>query len=239
MRVELNSNWLHPGFIGSYLPANREINTKGFTANWRSSAFSNNAKMMRQAATFGDWQKIMDNTAGVSLVQPVDTYHLSERSIKYAQLFIILTFVAMILFELFKKLRIHPIQYTFIGIELTLFYLLLISLSEHLAFALAYFLATLASTSLLTVYFSAILKDKKAGLWFGGSLSLLYAVLYGILQAEDHALLMGSLLIFGILALLMYTTRNINWYQITQSYLPKEDSGDGKTGKSEILEIQS
>ncbi|MEE9351060.1 MAG: cell envelope integrity protein CreD [Thiotrichaceae bacterium] len=226
MRVNLDSDWPHPGFIGAYLPTQREISNKGFTANWRSSAFSNHAEEMQEAAVTGDWSKIMGNTAGVNLVQPVDAYHLSERSIKYAQLLIILTFVAMVLFELFKKLRIHPIQYAFIGIELTLFYLLLISLSEHLSFGLSYALATLASTGLLTLYFIAILKSKKTGSLFGGSLIALYAVLYGILQAEDHALLMGSLLIFAVLALLMLTTRHINWYQITESYHPS-DKNDG------------
>ncbi len=220
MRINLDSDWPHPGFIGSYLPVQRKISNQGFTANWRSSAFSNHATSMLEAAEKGDWVNILNNTAGVSLVQPVDAYHLSERSIKYAQLLIILTFVAMVLFELLKKLRIHPIQYAFIGIELTLFYLLLISLSEHLNFGLSYALATLASTGLLTLYFSAILRSKKTEIMFGASLAALYAVLYGILQAEDHALLMGSLLTFGVLALLMMTTRHINWYQITESYSP-------------------
>ncbi len=228
IRINLDSDWPHPGFIGAYLPTQREISNKGFTANWRSSAFSNHAEEMQKAAVTGDWSKIMGNTAGVSLVQPVDAYHLSERSIKYAQLLIILTFVAMVLFELFKKLRIHPIQYAFIGVELTLFYLLLISLSEHLSFGLSYALATLASTGLLTLYFIAILKSKKTGSVFGASLVALYAVLYGILQAEDHALLMGSLLIFAVLALLMLATRHINWYEITGSY-PPNDKDDADT----------
>ena len=223
IHIKLTSNWLHPSFTGEFLPETREINKQGFTAQWASSAISNNALQY-----FNDFIKqdfdtktIKKSTVGVNLIQPVDIYKLSNRSIKYAQLFIFLTFIALILFELLQKLPIHPIQYLLIGLELSLFYLLLISLSEHISFGLSYFIAMIASVGLLTLYFSAILKDLRLGKMFGGSVGLLYGVLYVILQAESYALLMGTLLLFATLALLMLSTRHLDWYQLTENSIKK------------------
>lgn len=134
---------------------------------------------------------------------------------KYALLFIVLTFGVLILFELLKKLPIHPVQYTLVGFALLVFYLLLVSLSEHLAFWLAYTTAGFASTGLLTLYFGSILHSRKLGLLLGSGLAGLYALLYMILQAEENALLMGSVLIFVVLAVLMLATRHFDWYALT------------------------
>ena len=154
-------------------------------------------------------------------MQPVDVYQQSERSIKYAELFIVLTFVVLILFELLRKLRVHPIQYTLVGMALLMFYLLLISLSEHILFSYAYSAGALACTGLLTLYFSSILHSRKLGLILGAGISALYGVLYVILKAEENALLMGSLLLFAALAGLMLVTRHFDWYALTgQGSLP-------------------
>ncbi|MEQ1738969.1 MAG: inner membrane CreD family protein, partial [Methyloglobulus sp.] len=147
---------------------------------------------------------------------PVDVYQQSERSIKYAFLFITLTFVVLILLELLKNLRIHPIQYTLVGMALLVFYLLLISLSEHISFLLAYSIGAVASTVLLTVYFGGILRSSKLGLMLGAGLATLYTLLYVILQAEETALLMGSVLIFAVLSMLMLLTRHLDWYALTK-----------------------
>ena len=156
----------------------------------------------------------MHRAVGFQLLQPVDVYQQSERSIKYAFLFIVLTFVVLVMFELLKKLRVHPVQYTLVGLALTVFYLLLISLSEHISFVWAYCVAGLASAGLLTLYFGSILHSRKLGLLLGSGLVGLYAILYIILQAEDKALLMGSVLIFVLLAVLMLATRNLDWYAL-------------------------
>jgi len=153
---------------------------------------------------------------GFELIQPVDVYQQSERSIKYAALFIILTFMALVLFELLKKCRIHPIQYALVGMALLVFYLLLISLSEHLLFLTAYSIGATASMLLLTLYFGAILHSSKLGLILGAALATLYVLLYVILQSEENALLMGSGLIFVMLAGLMLATRHFDWYALTE-----------------------
>lgn len=214
--VKLAANWPSPSFNGELLPVEREVTENGFTAEWRASSFSFNVSGVLEQCRKGDCASLLERSVGFSLMQPVDVYQQSERSIKYALLFIVLTFGVLVLFELLKKLRIHPVQYTLVGFALMVFYLLLISLSEHLAFLLAYGLAGLASTGLLTLYFGAILNSRKLGLLLGSGLAGLYALLYMILQAEENALLMGSLLIFAVLAVLMLATRHFDWYALTE-----------------------
>ncbi len=216
--IKLSSNWANPSFTGEMLPDKRDITANGFTAEWRASSFSHNTAGLLETCGKGDCSRLLDKAVGFDLIQPVDVYQQSERSVKYAFLFIVLTFIILILLELLKKLRIHPIQYSFVGMALLVFYLLLIPLSEHIEFAQAYASGAVASTVLLTVYFGAILHSRKLGLILGAGLSVLYSLLYIILQAEDTALLMGSVLIFAILALLMLSTRNLDWYALTNNH---------------------
>jgi inner membrane protein len=154
----------------------------------------------------------------------VDIYQQSERSVKYALMFIGLTFVSFFLFEVMKGLRLHPMQYLLVGLGLSVFYLLLISLSEHVAFHYAYLLATLASTLLIGFYISSVLRSLKGGAMITSALLLLYAMLYGILSSEDNSLLMGSLLIFAVLSLVMIVTRRLDWYAITDGLSEKISS---------------
>jgi inner membrane protein len=216
-RIALKSNWANPSFTGELLPDKRDISAQGFTAEWRASSFSHNTGGLLETCRKGNCAALLDKAVGADLIQTVDVYQQSDRSVKYAFLFITLTFIVLILLELLKKLRIHPIQYSFVGMALLVFYLLLISLSEHIDFGLAYASGAVASTVLLTVYFGAILRSHKLGLILGTGLSVLYSLLYVILQSEDNALLMGSVLIFTILALLMLSTRNLDWYALTGS----------------------
>ncbi|MBK8452873.1 MAG: cell envelope integrity protein CreD [Thiofilum sp.] len=215
--VKLHANWPHPKFTGELLPETRTITEQGFEAQWKATSFSYNVTQSLNDCAQGQCSSLLNRAVGFDLLQPVDVYQQAERSVKYAVLFIILTFVALVLFELLKQLRIHPIQYILVGLALIMFYLLLISLSEHFDFLRAYVVAALASVGLLTVYFGAILKSTRLGLILGASLALLYAVLYGILQAEDNALLLGSLLLFVMLAVLMLSTRHFDWYALAAS----------------------
>ena len=157
----------------------------------------------------------MQESFGVRLFNSVDIYHQSERSVKYALMFIGLTFVSLFLYEVMKGLRMHPMQYLLVGLGLSVFYLLLISLSEHMTFVYAYIIATLASTLLIGFYVGSILRSAKHGGFVTLALLLLYGLLYGILSSEDNSLLMGSLLIFGVLSLVMIVTRRLDWYAVT------------------------
>ncbi len=213
--VRLKANWPHPRFNGPLLPEQREISKDGFSAVWRAASFSYNTDSALNACRKGNCAALLECAVGFDLLKPVDVYQESERSIKYAELFVVLTFVVLILFELLKKLRVHPVQYALVGMALLMFYLLLIALSEHIRFLYAYGLGAFACTALLICYFGAILRSRKFGLLLGAGVSVLYVVLYVILQAEDYAMLMGSLLLFGILAGLMLTTRHLDWYLLT------------------------
>lgn len=151
----------------------------------------------------------------VSLVQPVDHYQLNERAAKYALLFIGLTFISFFMFELLKGLRVHPIQYALVGMGLVVFYLVLLALTEHLGFAMAYLLASGASVVLNGFYLSHVLGGSRQGVGFSALLGLVYGVLFGLLQAEGNALLLGALLLFVVLALIMTLTRKLDWYALT------------------------
>ncbi|HYX38104.1 MAG TPA: cell envelope integrity protein CreD [Oligoflexus sp.] len=211
--VTLSANWPHPSFQGRSLPKSHSITGEGFTAAWESTRYATNipqviSNQLNEAVT---WQT---ETVGLRLIQPVDIYQQAERSVKYGALFIFLTFAAFLLFEVLKKLPIHPVQYGLVGLALVLFYLLLLGLSEHIDFAWAYGIATLSSVSLLGFYLRHALHSKTLGAGFAASLAGLYGIMYGIILSEDYALLYGSILLFALLAGAMIATRRVNWYAL-------------------------
>lgn len=214
--INIKANWPHPSFVGRYLPKQRNITETDFDASWELSSFSSDMPRLIKTCQQGNCKDFINNTFGVSLINPVDIYQKTERSVKYAILFISLTFIVFFLFEIMKNLRLHPMQYLLVGMALTFFYLLLISLSEHMKFLSAYTISTLASIVVITIYLSAVLKSRLRALAFSSSLLLLYAMLYGILVSEDNSMLMGSLLFFGILSLVMIVTRKLDWYKVTE-----------------------
>ena len=214
-QVNLSSDWPHPSFIGQFLPATRDVSASGFSAHWQTSFFATNLEQVLNDCERGKpCQALNSREFGVSFIDPVDQYLKTERAIKYALLFISLTFAGFFLFEVLKSLAVHPVQYGLVGLALALFYLLLLSLAEHLPFALAYAIAASACVTLLSVYLCAVLQSLARGLGFGALLAALYALLYGLLGAEDYALLMGSLLVFALLAVVMQLTRKLDWYSV-------------------------
>lgn len=212
-RITLRSDWLHPSFIGLLLPQKRTVSESGFEALWQTSSFSTNMRQQVEKCEQGDCTNMLNNRFGVALVQPIDIYHLAERSVKYGILFVGLTFLSFLMFEALKQQAVHPVQYIFVGSALTIFFLLLVSLSEHFTFGLSYAVATVACTGLLTVYLSAIFRQLRYGLIFGATIGVVYALLFVIIRAENAALLMGTLLIFAALCVLMVATRNVDWYK--------------------------
>jgi inner membrane protein len=149
---------------------------------------------------------------GLRLIDPIDHYTLSDRATKYAMLFVVLTFAFVLLFEVMKSLRVHPIQYGLVGAALVMFFLLLVSLSEHISFANAYLVAAAACTLLLGVYAQAVLGGWARAASFTGLVAGLYGALYALLQLESLALLLGSGLLFATLAAIMIATRRVDWH---------------------------
>ncbi|HKQ18408.1 MAG TPA: cell envelope integrity protein CreD [Candidatus Eisenbacteria bacterium] len=228
--VELTSDWPHPSFVGAFLPDERSISARGFRAHWRLSRFAtgvddavarlrdNMGRGVPMATDAGGGASAFPNSdLGVRFVQPVDVYVQSERAVKYGFLFVFLTFVTFFLFEVLRRMAVHPIQYALCGAAVALFFLLLVSLSEHLPFAAAYLIASGACVGLAAFYVGHVLRSVVRGAVFCGLLGALYAFLYIILQTEDYALLLGALLLFAALAIVMIITRRVDWYRLSES----------------------
>ncbi len=207
--VKISSSWPDPRFTGNFLPNKKEINDKGFSAEWRVTHLNRNYPQ----SWINTRYHIEKSNFGVELIQPVDHYQQSYRSVKYAIMFIGLTFLVFLLIEILNKKRLHPIQYILTGIALVIFYILLVSLSEHFGFTMAYIISALAVVSLLSYYIWTSFRKWNYSLTTFLSLSALYTFLFVILQMEDYALLFGSIGLFLILGLFMVLTRKINWYK--------------------------
>ena len=213
----LSGSWPHPSFDGRALPDTRSIGGDGFVAHWRVQDFARafparwlTPQMNREQLA----QQANDASFGLSLVQPVDIYQQSERAVKYAALFVVLTFLVFFLWEIFHAALLHPVQYMFVGFALCVFYLLLVSLSEHVGFDRAYSLSASVTTLLIGGYAWSILGGAGAGVSVIAALTTLYSFLYLLLRLEDYALLAGSVALFLILAFVMFVTRRMNWYEL-------------------------
>ena len=210
-RFALDSAWPHPSFAGT--SPRQDATASGFRADWDIASVASNAQGKFLAGS-SLAELAREEGVSVSLIDPVDIYTQADRATKYGLLFVVLTFVGFFLFELIKQLPIHPIQYGLVGLALAIFFLLLVSLSEHIAFLYAYLAASLACIGLLGFYLSAVLRSTARGLGFAAMLATLYAALYGLLVSEDNALVLGAGLLFLVLATVMVITRKVDWYQL-------------------------
>jgi inner membrane protein len=234
VRWTVQSDWPHPSFGGRFLPATREINAQGFTAQWTVSSLGSSAavdvaskaqalcEVIDLATPTGEDASTMlqgkpggcVDTMDVSFIDPVNPYSLTDRATKYAMLFIVLTFAAVALTEVMARRRVHPIQYALVGLALALFYLLLISLSEHIAFAQAYAVASAACVALLGYYARHMLGSWRAGGLFAIGIALLYGLLWTLLRTEQWSLAIGAVMLFAVLAVVMVLTRRLDWYAL-------------------------
>ncbi|MBP7184673.1 MAG: cell envelope integrity protein CreD [Saprospiraceae bacterium] len=233
--VTLNSSWDNPKFDGSFLPDTKQISNKGFDAKWKILHFNRNYPQQGQGNFIGTVRQdksdgnvapdynynngeLLDNagTFGVKLLLPVDEYQKTFRSAKYSMMFVIITFLTFFFIEILNKKRLHPIQYLLIGAAVCLFYILLLSISEHLNFNKAYLIACVIILALITYYSKFILKNNTLTFVVAGVLGILYLFFYSLLQLQDYALILGSVGLLVILSTIMYLTRNIDWYKINE-----------------------
>ncbi|MFA5668971.1 MAG: cell envelope integrity protein CreD [Balneolaceae bacterium] len=208
--VELTSDWPTPSFDGTFLPTTREVSEDGFTATWNVLHLNRNYPQ----AWIGAQHRVNESAFGVNLLLPVDSYQKTNRSIKYAILFIGLTFLVFFFIEIINQKRVHPIQYILVGLALSLFYTLLLSISEHTTFNVAYGISTALTIGLIAAYTKTILKSNALTGLMAGILIVLYLFIFILIQLQDYALLMGSVGLFVILGLVMYFSRKIDWYHI-------------------------
>ena len=208
--ININSNWTTPSFTGMYLPDERTVSDKGFTSSWNILHLNRNYPQ----EWIGNQYDIDSSSFGTDLLLPVDNYKKSYRVARYAILFLVLTFITFFFVEIMRKVFIHPIQYLLVGIAIIVFYTLLLSISEHIKFNLAYIVASILTISLVSLYTIAVLKSKQIGFLIFGILLIMYSFIFTIIQLEDYALLIGSLGMFTILCIVMYYSRKIDWYNI-------------------------
>jgi len=210
--VNMTSSWNNPSFIGAFLPEKREVSDSGFNAEWNILDFNRDYPQKWIGDTYRS--QVQSSACGAALLLPVDEYQKSERTSKYAGMFIILTFLSFFILELLNKKLLHPIQYLLIGIALVIFYTLLLAFSEHVSFNNAYLIAGLGTILLIAAYTRSILANRLLSLLIALILTVFYAFFFIILQLQDYSLLIGSIGLFVILAVFMYLTRKIDWYNI-------------------------
>jgi inner membrane protein len=213
--VKLNSTWSNPAFDGAFLPDSKTISENGFNAHWRVLELNRNYPQQGLGSFINPNNNegfFDEGLFGVRLLLPVDEYQKTMRSAKYNIMFIIITFLSIFFIEIIGKRKIHPIQYLLVGFSITLFYVVLLSVSEHLNFNKAYLIGCVIMLSMIGLYAKSMLKQNRFALIITGILALLYIFFYSLLQLQDYALLMGTLGLLIILSSIMYLTRNIDWY---------------------------
>lgn len=214
--VDLTSNWPSPSFDGAFLPDERNITEDGFEAKWKILELNRDYPQVWEGNLMQD---IQASSFGARLIVMVDEYQKNTRSVKYAVMFIALSFIVFFFVEVLNQIRIHPIQYILVGLSLVLFFSLLLSITEHLNFNLAYLISSVATIVLVTLYSKTIFKNTRLTLVQGGILTTIYIFIYTIIQMEDYSLLFGSIGLFIVLAIVMYISRKIDWYSVSAKTL--------------------
>ena len=213
--VHVEGAWPSPSFNGQFLPDSSQIG-QSFSAWWKILHLNRSFPETWKDDTY----QVYEDTFGLSLFSPVDHYQKSHRSVKYAYMFIVLTFIALFFMEMWQKIFVHPMQYLLTGLALVIFYALLIALSEHWRFNWAYGVSSVATVALIGGYIRGILHSTKLASMMVGILTILYTFIFIILQQEDYALLMGSIGMFLILGIIMYFSRKIDWSLSSESLNP-------------------
>ncbi|GAB6008572.1 cell envelope integrity protein CreD [Dysgonomonas reticulitermitis] len=224
-KIHLKSPWETVSFSGDFLPVEKTIGKEGFDARWDVFDYNRNYVQM----WVGNNDILKQASLGVEFKYPVDQYQMTMRSVKYAIIFIVLTFVVFFLVELLSRKRIHPVQYLLVSCALVLFYTLLLAISEHLGFGPAYLVSAFATVTLITSYSTTMFRSIKQACMMGGFLTILYIYLYIILQLENMALLFGAVGLFIALAIVMFALRNVDWYK--RKEIPLSDVEDDPKNK--------
>lgn len=225
-RMRVAANWANPSFVGAYLPEAREVTADSFQAQWKVLHLNRNYP---QQWTGVASPAVRESAFGVKLRLALDEYQKTLRSAKYALMFIVLTFLSFFMAEVLTKRVIHPVQYVLIGLALTIFYTLLLSICEQMNFNRAYFISSVAVIGLITFYTRSVLRSTLAAAVIAGILVVLYGFLFIVLQLQDYALLMGSIGLFVILALVMYITRTVDWFGVGSEIAETESAKNTET----------
>lgn len=207
--AELKSDWATPSFGGGFLPTSHDVTKEGFTAQWKVIDLNRSFGQTINADNSTAINQMVSSVFGVKFIQSVNQYQQNLRSVKYAILIILLTFVIAFFVEVLKEKLVNPFQYLLVGFALVLFYSLLLSLSEIWGFNLAYFIAATMTTVLIILHMSSILQNRKQGMFIGSLLAFLYLFIFTLIQMENYALLVGNIVLFCILGVIMYYSKKL------------------------------
>lgn len=207
--IHLTSSWKSAYYTGDFVATEKADVKDGIDAKWDIFDYNRNFVPMWT----GENEDFNKSVIGLKLQLPIDHYEKTLRAVKYAILFIVLTFLVFFLVELLGKKRIHFVQYLLVSLALVLFYTLLLAFSEHIGFNWSYIVSAFAIIILITAYSHSIFKEKKQTVLMGVFLVILYTYLYIVLQQEDMALLLGAIGLFIALAAVMFALRKVNWYE--------------------------
>jgi inner membrane protein len=217
-QARVRSNWPSPSYQGGFLPANHTLSESGFNAEWEISYLSRSIPLFWLTDEKGDMDgniNFQKELFGVDFFKPLDHYALNERAVKYAILFLVIPFLTLFFLEVFSRKSIHPAQYLLSGLANVIFYLLLLSISEHLPFSTAYLIAASALTVMMMLYARSLLETWARSAYMGLVMALLYLILYLTLNAEDWALLIGSIAAFANCGVVMFLTRKLDWRNLS------------------------
>jgi inner membrane protein len=212
-QIQLQSDWPDPKFMGSFLPESHEIDDEGFTAKWKVLSLNRNFPQQWK----GKNHNLQHTAFGVEMLVPVDEYQKTTRSAKYGIMIIVLTFTIFFFVEVLNRKRIHPFQYILVGLALALFYVLLLSIAEHTSFNRAFIFASLMILGMVILYTRTVYRNMTLAIYTGASLVAMYGFIFITIQQQELALLFGSIGLFLILAMVMWLSRKVNWYENTAS----------------------
>jgi inner membrane protein len=209
--IHLTSAWKSVGYIGDFVATENTDLSNGIDSKWDIFDYNRNFVQLWT----GSNPNLEQSEIGADLLLPINHYEKTLRAVKYALMFIMLTFLVFFLIEFVGKKQIHPVQYLLVSLALVLFYTLLLAFSEHIGFDWSYLISSLATIVLITAYSSSIFRDKRQTTLMGVFLTVLYIYLYVVLQQENMALLFGAIGLFIGLACVMFVLRKVNWYRET------------------------
>lgn len=209
--LNLTGDWGSPSFDGGALPDQRQVTKDGFTATWRIPYLARGAPGAGADLSF---DTLINASPGVSLLDEGNPYQSVERALKYAPMFIGLVFLTYFLFEATSRVRAHPAQYLLVGLAQTVFYMLLLSISELTGFNIGFLIAASATVLALSLYAGSVFGSRAAMVKALAVFSALYGLIYVLMRMEDYALLVGSIASFTAIAGTMWMTRNLDWYGV-------------------------
>ena len=209
LAATVHSPWPSPSFNGNTLPTDSTISADGFQASWQTMEFGS----PRIASSPGMFDAAMWRGAsiGVELIEATPTYRMINRVAKYGLLFVVLTFATYFFFEVLSRLRIHIVQYGLLGLSLSLFSLLLLSLAEPIGYTTGYLVAAGLVLTQSTLYTAAVARRIKPAFVFAVMLTSLFGFIYVLLGLETYSLLIGALALFVVVSALMVLTQMVKW----------------------------